>query len=101
MPVLRRPSILYFPPAFVPESAAADPAGFRKRQRLPVSREPLDFSLCRGRGLPVGAGWKPRPSPAYCWFGMINCVKPSVLMSRNEGVRGGSSEGVRKFVSKL
>jgi hypothetical protein len=33
------------------------------------------------------------------WFGSMSCVNPVVLMSRNIGVRGGSSVGFRKFTS--
>ena len=57
-----------------------------------------DGSLVLQRSEPAVPGAAQR---AYCWLGMINCVKPSVLMSRNVGVRGGRSAGVRKFVSKL
>jgi hypothetical protein len=36
---------------------------------------------------------------ANYWFGSMSCVNPVVLMSRNIGVRGGSSVGFRKFTS--
>jgi hypothetical protein len=35
------------------------------------------------------------------WLGNRRRVQPVVLMSRNNGVRGGNKAGVRKFVSKL
>jgi hypothetical protein len=35
------------------------------------------------------------------WLGSIRRVQPVVLMSRNNGVRGGNKAGVRKLVSKL
>ena len=44
-----------------------------------------------------GAGQR----PARYWFGRKICRNFSVLMSRNIGVPGGSSDGVRKSVSKL
>jgi hypothetical protein len=39
-----------------------------------------------------------QPSTDY-WLGRRSCVNPVVLMSRNIGVRGGRSVGVRKFTS--
>ena len=51
---------------------------------------------------PVESDVPPYPSyPSYLFYGLMICAKPVMLTSRNIGVRGGRSAGVRNSVSKL
>lgn len=84
----------------------------QKNRRLPGFREPPwsnSLAACTARGRWRASPWPtpwalPRLLPAavagYC-AGLMTCEKPIVSTSRNMGVRGGKSDGVRKFVSKL
>jgi len=40
-----------------------------------------------------------KSAAGYYSAGLTTCVNPTLLTSRNIGVAGGKSEGIRKFVS--